>query len=158
MHLIYSALHHPGSHGTYLAPSAVMNFEFKILIVGSNASLVNYMAAKVRKIVDNDILKSSSIPETLTLAESPYLIFLSAELVARNPMMPDLTGMRALQQRFPSAGIVVFGEDDLQNNLNYVTNGARDYVTRTMLVMPQIDNFLKKRMANDWAVRPIYAN
>ena len=92
------------------------------------------------------------------MKESPYLIFLSAELVATNPMIPDLTGMNVLKQKFPSAGIVVFGDDDLQNNLGYVTNGARDYVTRTMLVLPQVEMYLKKRMMSDWVVRQICAN
>lgn len=135
-----------------------MYFRFNILILGSNASLVNFIAAKVRKLSDNPIMIANSIPEVLNLNETPYLIFLSAELVESNPMIPDLTGMRVLRQKFPGAGIVVFGDDDLQNNLNYVTGGARDYVTRTMLVLPQIENYLKKRMASDWAVRPIHAN
>jgi hypothetical protein len=74
------------------------------------------------------------------------------------PMIPDLTGMNVLKQKFPSAGIVVFGDDDLQNNLAYVTNGARDYVTRTMLVLPQVEMYLKKRMTSDWLVRQICAN
>jgi len=116
------------------------------------------MASKVRKLSDNPITIANSIPEVLTMVEVPYLIFLSAELVATNPLIPDLTGMNALKKKFPSAGIVVFGDDDLQNNLGYVTNGARDYVTRTMLVLPQVEMYLKKRMMSDWAERQIYAN
>ena len=92
------------------------------------------------------------------MEELPCLIFLSAELVATNPMIPDFTGMSVLKQKFPYAGIVVFGDDDLQNNLEYVTNGARDYVTRTMLVLPQFETYLKKRMMSDWVMRQICAN
>lgn len=135
-----------------------MDFRFNILIVGSNASLVNYMATKVRKFSDNPITIANSIPEVLTLKDTPYLIFLTAELVETNPMMPDITGMAVLKQKFPAASIVVFGDDDLQNNLAYVTNGARDYVTRTMLVLPHIEKFLKKRMTSDWATHQIFAN
>jgi hypothetical protein len=148
----------PNSNGIWLEKGLNMSYGQNILIIGSNASFVYFMNDRLETIVDNQLDVVLSIEEAMNLRTDYMLVFLSGEMVNDNHSLEDLRGMRAVQQKFPHAGIIVCGEDDMAKNLMYVAMGARDYLSRAMLALPNVNAYLKKRLSADWAMMPFYEN